>query len=203
MSPDAERPVPDHPVAARHPLWVMPSHTVSEEDVDELWTAVRAAREVTEGRPFVLAVDGRSGSGKSGLAARLLDRAAAEPGIGTTETFRLDELYPGWEGLEAGVDQWAGMLEELLAGRDATWRPWDWTRDRPAEILRTVSADADLLVVEGVGASAPGAAARPHFCVWLHLEEMLRRRRALARDGELYRPWWTVWAAQEERLFSR
>src|SRR5690606_29833513 len=44
----------------------------------------------------VVLIDGRSGSGKTTLATAL---AARLPG---TQLVRLDDFYPGWDGLEAG-----------------------------------------------------------------------------------------------------
>jgi hypothetical protein len=38
--------------------------------------------------------------------------------------------------------------------------------------------------------------------LWLEAAEEIRRERAFARDGELYRQWWDIWAAQERELFS-
>ena len=55
-----------------------------------------------------------------------------------------------------------------------------------------------------MGASAPGhPEAVPDLTVWLQLPEAQRRRRALARDGEIYRPHWERWAAQEDALLTR
>jgi para-aminobenzoate synthetase len=39
--------------------------------------------------------------------------------------------------------------------------------------------------------------------VWLEAEDGVRRARALARDGESYRPFWDVWARQEQELLDR
>ena len=38
--------------------------------------------------------------------------------------------------------------------------------------------------------------------VWVDAPEEVRRERAMARDGDVYAPWWDVWAAQEHRLFA-
>jgi adenylylsulfate kinase-like enzyme len=63
---------------------------------------------------FVIAVDGRSGSGKTSLAARL--RSALHAPVVT-----LEDLYGGWDGLERGIDLLVSeVLEPLAAGRGKT-----------------------------------------------------------------------------------
>lgn len=147
-------------------------------------------------RPVVL-VDGGSGSGKSTLARALAD---AWPGGATL--VRLDDLYPGWDGLEAGSAQvHAHVLAPRAAGRPARWRRWDWVANRPAEWQ---PVDAELpLVVEGSGVLSTANAALADFAVWIELDEPTRKQRALARDGDAYKPHWERWAAQERAFAER
>lgn len=141
--------------------------------------------------PVVL-IDGRSGAGKSTVAARLQARwGSAVTVVG------LDELYPGWDGLSEGAELVrTRILEPIAAGRDARWNRWDWELARPAE--EVVTPASVPLIVEGAGvltaASAPLAPVR----LWLESPEQPRRDRALARDGETYLPHWSRWARQEE-----
>lgn len=110
----------------------------------------------------------------------------------------LDSLYPGWDGLAEGaeiVDR--DVLRPHADGLPGRWRRWDWAEDRPAEV-HVVAPDLPL-VVEGAGALTRGAAAVTDIAVWLEAPEAVRRDRALARDGDGYRPHWERWAAQEER----
>ncbi len=142
-------------------------------------------------RPHVTLVDGRSGSGKTTWATA---RAAAE---GAT-LLSLDDVYPGWDGLEAAE---AHVLEHVLrplaAGRPARYRRWDWTVGQPAD---WVEVDARRpLIIEGCGALSAAARALAHRGVWVELDDVRRRERALARDGEAFRPHWERWAAQEEQ----
>jgi hypothetical protein len=188
-----------------HPVvWVIPSQHISEADVSDLMRGVDRARARHTGPgPFIVSIDGRSGAGKSGLALLLRERLQERDGADSVRVFHLEDLYPGWEGLAAGVDLYAGMLARLHRGQDAVWHAWDWENDRADPSPRTLCADVPLLITEGVGSTAPGhPEARPDFGVWLHLEEPLRRHRALRRDGEMYRPYWDLWAGQEERLFA-
>lgn len=150
-----------------------------------------AAASPTPDRPRVTLVDGRSGSGKTTWATAL---AAAE---GAT-LLSLDDVYPGWDGLETAE---AHMLEHVLrpfaAGEPARYRRWDWAAERPAD---WVAVDARRpLVVEGCGALSAAARALADRGVWVELDDARRRERALARDGEAFRPHWQRWAAQEEQ----
>jgi len=143
-------------------------------------------------RPVVL-VDGRSGSGKTTVGDAL---AAAWPG--TVQLVHLDDVYPGWHGLEAA----SGVVERgLLAAERPGWTTWDWAASAPGG-HRTLDP-AVPLVVEGAGCLTRRAAPLATVSVWLDLDAVERRRRALARDGAGYEPWWDVWAEQESRHLQR
>ncbi|GAA5163422.1 hypothetical protein [Ornithinimicrobium tianjinense] len=147
--------------------------------------------------PLVVGVDGRSGSGKTDLAGRLED-GLAEAGTAVT-TVHLDDLYPGWSGLSAGLETLCqDVLLPLRTGRPAAYRSWDWVAGVPGP-LRPVRPAA-VLLVEGVGVLSSGCSDLVDLRVWLEAPADVRRVRALARDGETFAPWWTTWAEQEERL---
>jgi len=147
------------------------------------------------GRTRVLAVDGRSGAGKTSLAAGL--RAALGAPV-----VALEELYGGWDGLERGIDLLvAAVLEPLSAGRAARVPRYDWIAaawDTP-----WVLEPPGLLIVEGVGAGARRAAAYASVLVWMEAPESVRKKRALDRDGETFAPHWDMWAAQEDAMLAR
>ncbi len=134
-------------------------------------------------------IDGRSGSGKTELAASLVD---AMPGA---QLVRLDDLYPGWDGLDAGS---AAVPSILLHHR---WRAWDWRRGTPG-----VCHDLDParpIVVEGVGAVTARSRPLADAAIWVQLDDQTRKARALARDGDTYAPHWDRWAAQELAFIAR
>lgn len=146
-------------------------------------------------RPFVVAVDGRSGSGKTTFAGALAARLGAA-------LVHLDDVYPGWDGLEAGVHAVAtGVLAPLRAGRPGAYPTWDWVRDEVGPTVRVVPSP--VLVVEGVGAAAGPAAGLVDLLVWLEAPDALRRARAVGRDGEVFAREWDRWAAQEAALGVR
>jgi anthranilate synthase component 1/para-aminobenzoate synthetase len=61
----------------------------------------------------------------------------------------------------------------------------------------------ELLIVEGVGAGARRAAAFESVLVWLESAAVVRKKRALERDGEVFAPHWERWAAQEDAMLAR
>ncbi|MGH1548529.1 ATP-binding protein [Leifsonia poae] len=151
------------------------------------------------GRTPVILIDGPSGAGKSSLADRLLARWPAE---GVPRLVRMDDLYPGWDGLDAGSTALGrNLLEPLRATGRGAWERWDWERHRAAE-LHTVTG-GEPLVVEGCGTLSRENASLADLTVWLHADDALRKRRALARDGETFAVEWDRWQAQFERFVER
>lgn len=144
--------------------------------------------------PFVVGIDGRSGSGKTDLA----DALAARLGW---PLLHLDDLYPGWEGLARAPRILAEeVLLPLRAGDDASVPTWDWAAGRPGPRVRLPWTPH--LLVEGCGAGADPAGALLDLLVWLEAPADLRRDRALARDGETFAPHWQEWSEQEERVLA-
>jgi uridine kinase len=146
------------------------------------------------GSTRVVAIDGPAGSGKSTLAARLAGRLDAP-------TVRMDDLYPGWDGLAAGparLLEW--ILEPLAAGRAARYRRYDWKANRYADWVEVPTAGT--LIVEGCASGAQPAAPYLSFLIWVEAPHDVRMRRGIERDGEVVRPHWHRWAAQEQIHFT-
>ncbi|OBJ93202.1 hypothetical protein A5746_02475 [Mycolicibacterium conceptionense] len=141
-------------------------------------------------------IDGRSGSGKSTLAAELHDVWTESVVV------RLDDIYPGWDGLlwAAGHVQ-QSLLEPRAAGHPGRWRRWDWATAAPSG-WHSVEP-GQRLIVEGIGALTPAARADADLGIWVDADDAERKRRALERDGDTYRPHWDRWAAQEEEFIAR
>lgn len=159
---------------------------------------IGAVRRVEAVNPVVL-IDGRSGAGKTSLARALVSHW---PLAGRVQLVALDSLYPGWDGLDAGVEL---AREQILVpharGLIGIWQRWDWEVGAPAEAH---AVDPSLpLVVEGSGLLRPDTSRLGDVRVWVDSPVQSRRQRALARDGETYRPHWERWARQEERHVSR
>lgn len=152
------------------------------------------SRQAACGRVRVVALDGPSGAGKSSLADALAEQAGAH-------VVRTDEHVAGWRGLEQMPPIVALTLLEPLA-RDETACPprWSWVRD---VWVRGVPVEpVPLLVLDGCGSGS--RVLRPFLSalVWVEADTETRKERALSRDGDVYAPWWDVWAEQERRLFA-
>ncbi|WP_241986575.1 ATP-binding protein [Cryobacterium fucosi] len=148
--------------------------------------------------PVVL-IDGPSGAGKSTLADRLV---ADWPGEPKPVLVRLDDIYPGWQGLAAGIDHLTRhVLAPRAGGLPAAWQRYDWANTRAAEWHPVDPARP--LIVEGCGALA--AAHRPfsEIRIWLAADDGIRKRRALARDGDVFRSHWDEWQDEWEAYLGR
>lgn len=146
------------------------------------------------GRTRVAAIDGRSGAGKTSLAAALAAELDAP-------VVSVEDLYGGWDGLQHGIGLLvSAVLEPLAAGRAAQVPRYDWVAGQWAEswLLRP----PETLIVEGVGAGARRAAAFESLIVWLEAPADVRRQRALDRDGDTFAPHWDRWAAQEDAMLA-
>lgn len=148
--------------------------------------------------PVIIAIDGRSGAGKTTLAVELAARLRAHHKV---SLFHLEDIYPGWNGLAAGIERYVStVLAPLSRGEAASWVCWDWENHDDGE--PRVTLPAEIVIVEGVGAAA--AAARPLLSavIWAEAPDDVRRTRALDRDGGTYEPFWDQWAAQEEEWLA-
>ena len=74
--------------------------------------------------PVIIAIDGRSGSGKTTLAIELAARLREHHKV---SLFHLEDIYPGWNGLAAGIERYVTtVLSPLRRGENAEWVSWDW-----------------------------------------------------------------------------
>jgi uridine kinase len=138
--------------------------------------------------PVVL-IDGPSGAGKSTLAN---DLVAEWPGTLRPQLVRMDDIYPGWDGLDAAVRHLREhVLEPRRGGTAAAWQRYDWTENQPAE-WHPLDA-ARPLIVEGCGTLAAAHEPLSQVRVWLTADDALRKQRALNRDGDMFRTHWDQW----------
>jgi uridine kinase len=178
-------------------MWDDVTRAPRQEDVDAVVLRALAAQPRC-GEVVVVAIDGRSGAGKTTLATGVAHALAAAD---TVAVLHLDHLYPGWDGLaEAPGLLTRQVLEPLSRGEPAAYREWSWVRDRWAGTRDVPSCR--FLVVDGCGASVDPARAYAAVTVFVDADLVLRQRRGIARDGETYRPHWQRWAAQEDALFD-
>ena len=155
--------------------------------------------------PIVL-IDGRSCSGKSTLAAEI-QNLVFKDGESAPRVVHMDDLYLGWNGLQAGVDYLQRfILKPLSDSYIAQWREFDWENPGEPGFEARNGAWREFmggtpLIVEGCGALNQMSAPLADISVWLELDQETRHQRWLAREGSAEH--WAEWAAQEEEFYAR
>lgn len=175
---------------------VEPVGTTEHADPAHVTAVVTAARRASPvaGATVVVAVDGRSGSGKTVLGTAVADALGCP-------VVHLDDLFPGWDGLAQGVTlATEHVLQPLARGERAAYPQWDWVRSRPGRTIEV--RQSTHLVLEGCGALVPPALQHAAVRVWVEAADAVRKRRALGRDGDTFAPHWDRWAAQEDAVYA-
>jgi hypothetical protein len=142
--------------------------------------------------PFLLAIDGRSSSGKSTLAGRVADVVPRSAVVHTDDVAWWHSRF-GWDDLL--VTQ---VIEPLRRGEAVDYRPPAWdARARPGSIK--VPADAELVVIEGVGAGRASLAERVDAVIWVHADPAVteRRNRERIAAGEIDAEGYEAWMGEE------
>ncbi|MBG0740911.1 chorismate-binding protein [Paeniglutamicibacter antarcticus] len=148
--------------------------------------------------PVIIGIDGRSGAGKTTLA---LELAALLREHHKVTVFHLEDIYPGWNGLAAGVERYVStVLTPLRNGLPAQWISWDW--DNHYDGALHVTEPAEIVIMEGVGAAHSSAAPLLDVVIRVEAPADHRKARAIARDGETFAPFWDAWSVQEDELLG-
>lgn len=156
----------------------------------------------------VLLIDGRAGAGKSTLAQTVTDRFF-KLGESKPALVHLDDLYPGWSGLQAGA-MYAlhNILMPVAQGKAAAWQLWDWDANQrgrsnePGNGWREFRGGTPL-IIDGCGSLNRHSRELANLTVWLEVPASLRRERWRQRDGERFDEYWPTWAAQEDEVLQQ
>jgi len=167
--------------------------------------------------PLVVAIDGRSGVGKSTLASQL---GAVLPAsvIPTDDFFAAELTSADWdarspsERARDAID-WRRLrrlvLEPLLAGRAAVWHPFDFAAGVRADgsyafASGSIRRDAaPLIMLEGAYSSRPELADLVEVAILVEAPAATRHERlALREAGDFLDAWHRRWDAAEDYFFT-
>jgi uridine kinase len=182
-------------------------HSVANRIVFEI------SRLLQRKNPVLIALDGRSGTGKSIIAQAIARRVEGIIVVG-------DDFYSGgnddaWSGfgaqekVEKGID-WQRMrtqvLEPLLAKQPAFWHPLDfkpvigWVgwKDETVKL-----EPAPVILLDGVYSARPELADLVDLAVLVEADDEVRRKRLVMREGQVFMErWHRIWDAAEDYYFS-
>ena len=170
-----------------------------------------------------IAIDGRSGAGKSS-ASRAVVEALTEPGLPEpmVTVIEGDQFYAGgsaqtWDSRSveeraARVIDWRRqhrLLSELRSTGESSWRPFDWDAedwdcdDVPLRVDPIRSVIAPVVLLEGAYSARPELHDVLDMRVLLEVPTEVRRRQLLDREGDEYRSDWEArWSAAEDHYFG-
>lgn len=128
--------------------------------------------------PHIILIDGKSGVGKSTLAAVIASALNAR-------LVHLDDAYPGWGGLERGRDavirDVVAPLSRGVAGRLETW---NWETNSAGDTV--VIEPSEVVVVEGCGISTAESRSLASTVLWVDCDDPARLSRRENRDGSQF-----------------
>jgi hypothetical protein len=187
----AEQLAPEEPEAGP---WRAKRLAAVIESLSRLGTAAH-----TDDRSVVLAVDGRSSSGKTILAARVQAVVAGSAVVHTDDLAWWHSRF-GWADLLI-----EGILMPVHQGQPVSFRPPRWA-EHGREGSIDVPASCPLLIIEGVGAGRREAAHLVGALIWVQSDQAEAERRSVARVGQPGGPR-TVrdlreWMAEEEPFLA-
>lgn len=162
-------------------------------------------------RPILVALDGRSGTGKSTLAKKIAERLG---GVEiTADDFWVGGSNEEWdkkskkEKAEQAID-WkrirTEVLEPLLAGKPATWYPFDWKAGHGLSQTPLQSDPKPLIVLDGAYSARPELQDIIDFSILVEVpDDTKRRTRLIGREGEEYmNDWHSRWDIAEDYYFT-
>jgi hypothetical protein len=158
----------------------------------QLVAVLHEATQHVTGRPAVVAVDGRSSSGKTSLTGRLAAHIPGAAVVHTDDVAWFESAF-NWAGLLT-----AGVLEPVRRGEAVAFRPPAWDeRSRVGSI--EVPPSIALLLVEGVGSGRRSLRPLLDAVVYVQSDAEVTRARDEVRvaAGEINPENYASWMAEE------
>lgn len=154
--------------------------------------------------PAVVAIDGRCGSGKTTLGARLA-QALGCPLVHMDDFYRPPrEREANWMEIPGGNMDLERLKQEVLvpflAGEGLCYRPWHCASGQYGPGVEV--APGALLVLEGSYAHHPQVRGLCALKLFVTCPPAERVRRLKQREGERFARFQTLWMPLEERYFA-
>lgn len=161
------------------------------ERIADLFAGFADLAEMAAERPLVVAIDGRSSSGKTTVAGRIADAIPATAVVHTDDIAWFHSRF-GWADLAVRV------LEAARAGEPLSFRPPAWDK-RGREGAIVLPRDIRLLLLEGVGSSREELSHLLDRRLWVQADRAATDRRDDDRvvAGEVTRSTLEAWMAEE------
>ena len=162
-------------------------------------------------RPFLIAVDGRCGSGKTGFSG-IVERLIPGP----KHIAHMDDLYlpwerrsPDWMEIPAGNMDLERLRREILlpvrSGKPLAYLPFlpgGPVLDEWGEPVEIDPDDVELILVEGTYSQHPSLAGCYDYKIFLTCDREEQTRRLRTREGAYYPTFDRVWRTLEEKYFT-
>lgn len=179
--------------------------TPQDQIIERIQSTTRKA-----GRALIVALDGRSGVGKSTLArqvaARLPDSCLIEG----------DDFYAGGSAAEWDARSpqdkarlcmnWQRLKNEallpLLAGQTASWHPFNFEAGAGLAEQTRHAAPAAVILIDGVYSGRPELADLVDLSILVEAQDAERKRRLYEREGLAQVEWQQRWDAGEDYYFE-
>jgi uridine kinase len=142
------------------------------ERISAIWQRIGDRSHPHIDRPVLVAIDGRSSSGKTTLATRVAE-VVADTTVVHTDHIAWSHSRFGWSDLALEI------LEPLHHGESVSFRSPFWTRDAQLRAI-DVRSSARFVLVEGVGAARDELAHLFDARLWVQTD----RRVTAVRDDE-------------------
>jgi uridine kinase len=163
------------------------------------------------GRPILVALDGRSGTGKSTIARFIASQLS---GVEVTaDDFWVGGYNSEWdtrtprEKAEKAID-WqkirAEVLEPLLDGRPTSWHPFNWAAGHGLAEQTITAEPKPLIVLDGAYSTRPELSDLIDLGVLVKMpNDSHRRNRLIGREGREYMAdWHNRWDVAEDYYFT-
>ena len=185
-----------------------------------VWEILEAEirRRARGGDPLVVAIDGRSGSGKSTIAAAVAPKVGGTV-VPTDDFFAADIPSAEWDARTppqraADAIDWrrlrAKAVEPLRAGEPARWRGFDFEAGARPDGTYAMQAEfsvrppAPVIILDGAYSARPELADLVDLAVLVEAPAAVRQERLAAREeAHFLEEWYARWNDAEEYYFTQ